>query len=84
MQPSIKRFFRKDSFLMWSIMIGSILWLTNAAFNFAAKDYSHIQNFIIYYSYRKSQRENKKMLAKVDPVFAEFLQFIEMFAVNLL
>ena len=24
---------------MWSILIGSILWLTNAAFNFAAKDY---------------------------------------------
>ena len=39
MQASIKRFFRKDSFLMWSILIGSILWLTNAAFNFAAKDY---------------------------------------------
>ena len=31
MQQSIKRFFRKDSFLMWSILIGSILWLTNAA-----------------------------------------------------
>lgn len=39
MQASIKRFFRKDSTLMWSILIGSILWLTNAAFNFAAKDY---------------------------------------------
>lgn len=39
MQASIKRFFRKDSFLMWSVLIGSILWLTNAAFNFAAKDY---------------------------------------------
>ena len=39
MQASIKRFFRKDSFLMWSVVIGSILWLTNAAFNFAAKDY---------------------------------------------
>jgi len=49
MQASIKRFFRKDSFLMWSVLIGSILWLTNAAFNFAAKDYSPIQNFIIYY-----------------------------------
>ncbi len=36
MQPSIKRFFRKDSFLMWSVLIGSVLWLTNAAFNFAA------------------------------------------------
>ena len=31
MQASIKRFFRKDSFLMWSVLIGSILWLTNAA-----------------------------------------------------
>lgn len=39
MQASIKRFFRKDSFLMWSILIASILWLANAAFNFAAKDY---------------------------------------------
>lgn len=39
MQASIKRFFRKDSTLMWSVLIGSILWLTNAAFNFAAKDY---------------------------------------------
>ena len=39
MQSSIKRFFKKDSFLMWSILIGSVLWLTNAAFNFAAKDY---------------------------------------------
>ena len=39
MQSSIKRFFRKDSFFMWSVLIGSILWLTNAAFNFAAKDY---------------------------------------------
>ena len=39
MQASIKRFFRKDSTLMWSILIGSILWLTNAAFIFAAKDY---------------------------------------------
>ena len=39
MQASIKRFFRKDSFLMRSVLIGSILWLTNAAFNFAAKDY---------------------------------------------
>lgn len=39
MQASIKRFFRKDSTLMWSILIGSILWLTNGAFNFAAKDY---------------------------------------------
>ena len=39
MQASIKRFFRKDSTLMCSILIGSILWLTNAAFNFAAKDY---------------------------------------------
>lgn len=39
MQASIKRFFRKDSTLMWSILIGSILWLTNAVFNFAAKDY---------------------------------------------
>jgi len=39
MQASIKSFFRKDSFLMWSVLIGSVLWLTNAAFNFAAKDY---------------------------------------------
>ena len=48
MQPSIKRFFRKDSFLMWSILIGSILWLTNAAFNFAAKDYRAFCINILY------------------------------------
>ena len=39
MQSSIKRFFRKDSSLMWSVLIGSVLWLVNAGFNFAAKDY---------------------------------------------
>ena len=39
MQASIKRFFRKDSFLMWSILIGTVLWLANAVFNFEAKDY---------------------------------------------
>ncbi|MBR1431842.1 hypothetical protein [Ruminococcus sp.] len=38
-QTSFKQFFKRDSFLMWSILIGSILWLTNAVFNFAAKDY---------------------------------------------
>ena len=39
MQSSIKRFFRKDSSLMWSVLIGSVLWLVNAGYNFAAKDY---------------------------------------------
>ena len=48
MQQSIKRLFRKDSFLMWSILIGSILWLTNAAFNFAAKDYRAFCINILY------------------------------------
>ena len=48
MQASIKRYFKKDSFLMWSILIGSILWLTNAAFNFAAKDYSAFCINVLY------------------------------------
>jgi len=48
MQVSIKRFFQKDSFLMGSIAAGSILWLVNAGFNFAAKDYSAFCINVLY------------------------------------
>jgi hypothetical protein len=39
MQASFKRWFLKDSFLIWSIVIAAILWTTNGVFNFLAKDY---------------------------------------------
>ena len=48
MQASIKRFFQKDSFLMGSIVAGSILWLVNAGFNFVAKDYSAFCINVLY------------------------------------
>lgn len=39
MQNSIKSFFKKDAVFKWSVFLGSILWLINAAFNFKAEDY---------------------------------------------
>ena len=40
MQQSIKQFFMKNAVLVCSVVLGVILWLINAGFNFAAKDYS--------------------------------------------
>lgn len=40
MQQSIKRFYMKNAVLVCSVVLGAVLWLVNAAFNFAAKDYS--------------------------------------------
>lgn len=40
MQQSIKRFYMKNAVLVCSVVLGAVLWLLNAAFNFAAKDYS--------------------------------------------
>ena len=39
MQKSFGSFFMKDSVFKASVLLGSVLWLTNAGFNFAAKDY---------------------------------------------
>ena len=39
MQKILKDVFKKNSVLMWSAVIGSCLWIVNAAFNCAAKDY---------------------------------------------
>ena len=40
MQQNIKQFFMKNAVLVCSVVLGVILWLINAVFNFAAKDYS--------------------------------------------
>ena len=39
MHKSFKEFFEKDSVFKVSVVLASILWLINAGFNFAARDY---------------------------------------------
>ena len=48
MQQSFKRGFEKDSMLMWSAVAGTVLWITNAVFNFIAKDYRAFLIDIMY------------------------------------
>ena len=38
-QNAFQEFFKKDSTLMWMIVIASALWITNAVFDLAAIEY---------------------------------------------
>lgn len=48
MQHDFKQFFMKNTVLICSVVLGALLWLVNAAFNFAAKDYSALGVNIAY------------------------------------
>ena len=48
MQSSFQRFFKKDSTLMWMIVVASVLWITNSIFNLAAKDFRAFFINILY------------------------------------
>ena len=48
MQKSFKQFFMKNEVFICSVVLGAILWLVNAAFNFAAKDYRALGVNIAY------------------------------------
>ena len=48
MQQTFKQFFMKNAVLICSVALGASLWLVNAVFNFAAKDYSALGVNIAY------------------------------------
>lgn len=48
MQQNFKQFFMKNAVLICSVALGASLWLVNAVFNFAAKDYSALGVNIAY------------------------------------
>ena len=48
MQSSFQGFFKKDSSLMWMIVVASVLWITNSIFNLAAKDFRAFFINILY------------------------------------
>ena len=48
MQQNFKQFFMKNTVLICSVALGASLWLVNAVFNFAAKDYSALGVNIAY------------------------------------